>query len=162
MKLRLTAVIGRWPLPPPRALFGDERHRQGDHTVPGMAVGYAGLTCTAYAGTNATNGNLVCVRDNLVGFGVVVSQAQVIVAKAVKARSGSTSSTSTRERSDDSLPYRRRSSPRGRCGRPGRGGGSPGRFAGDRCRTLRPPRASAAAAVSLMSKNPWEDGWQVA
>lgn len=53
---------------------------------PGMAVGYAGLTCTAYAGTTATNANLVCVRNNLAGFGVIVSQAQIIVAKSVKGK----------------------------------------------------------------------------
>jgi hypothetical protein len=47
----------------------------------GEAVTYAGLTCTAYAGTTATNANLVCVRSNLKGVGVVVSQEVVIVAK---------------------------------------------------------------------------------
>jgi len=50
--------------------------------TPGMAIGYAGLTCTAYAGTTPTNANLVCVRNNLLGYGVVVSQATVIVAKS--------------------------------------------------------------------------------
>jgi hypothetical protein len=54
--------------------------------TPGMAVGYAGLTCTAYAGTTALNANLVCVRNNLAGYGVIVSQAQVIVAKSVKGK----------------------------------------------------------------------------
>jgi hypothetical protein len=49
----------------------------------GQSVTYAGLTCTAYAGTTATNANLVCVRTNLKGFGVVVSQDAVIVAKQV-------------------------------------------------------------------------------
>jgi hypothetical protein len=47
----------------------------------GESVTYAGLTCTAYAGTTATNANLVCVRSNLRGVGVVVSQDAVIVAK---------------------------------------------------------------------------------
>jgi hypothetical protein len=51
--------------------------------TPGMAVGYAGLTCTAYAGSSAATSNLVCVRNNLLGFGVVVSQTQVIIAKTV-------------------------------------------------------------------------------
>jgi hypothetical protein len=54
--------------------------------TPGMAVGYAGLTCTAYAGTTPTNANLVCVRNNLAGFGVVVSQSEVIVAKSVSGK----------------------------------------------------------------------------
>jgi hypothetical protein len=47
----------------------------------GQAVHYSGLTCTAYAGTTSTNADIVCVRDNLQGFGVVVSQDSVIVAK---------------------------------------------------------------------------------
>jgi hypothetical protein len=49
--------------------------------LPGQSVTYAGLTCTAYKGTNATNNNIVCVRNTLQGFGVVVSQAAVVVAK---------------------------------------------------------------------------------
>ena len=53
---------------------------------PGMAVGYAGLTCTAYKGTTPTNADLVCVRDDLQGFGVVVSQQEVLVAKTVNGR----------------------------------------------------------------------------
>ena len=48
---------------------------------PGQAVRFAGLTCTAYAGTTPTNANLVCVRNNLAGFGVVVSQQTIVVAK---------------------------------------------------------------------------------
>ena len=51
--------------------------------LPGMAVNYAGLTCTAYAGSTPLNADLVCVRNNLLGYGVVVSQAQIIVAKSV-------------------------------------------------------------------------------
>jgi hypothetical protein len=51
--------------------------------LPGMAVNYAGLTCTAYAGSTPLNADLVCVRNNLLGYGVVVSQAQVIVAKSI-------------------------------------------------------------------------------
>jgi hypothetical protein len=47
----------------------------------GESITYAGLTCTAYAGTTATNANLVCVRSNLKGVGVVVSQDAVVVAK---------------------------------------------------------------------------------
>jgi hypothetical protein len=53
---------------------------------PGMAVGYAGLTCTAYMGTTASNANLVCVRNDLQGFGVVVSKAQVLVAQTVNGK----------------------------------------------------------------------------
>jgi hypothetical protein len=48
---------------------------------PGQAVRFAGLTCTAYAGTTPTNANLVCVRNNLAGFGVVVSQQSIVIAK---------------------------------------------------------------------------------
>jgi hypothetical protein len=48
---------------------------------PGQAVDYSGLTCTAYASTTAANANLICVRNNLKGFGVIISQQQVIVAK---------------------------------------------------------------------------------
>jgi hypothetical protein len=48
---------------------------------PGQAVRFAGLTCTAYSGTTPTNANLVCVRNNLAGFGVVVSQQSIVVAK---------------------------------------------------------------------------------
>lgn len=51
--------------------------------TPGMAVTYGGMTCTAYSGTTATNANLVCVRNNLKGYGVVISQDSVIVAKQV-------------------------------------------------------------------------------
>jgi hypothetical protein len=47
----------------------------------GQAVGYGGLTCTAYAGTTATNAQIVCVRNNLRGFGVIVSQDRILVAK---------------------------------------------------------------------------------
>ncbi|HVU79160.1 MAG TPA: hypothetical protein VHC67_16405 [Gaiellaceae bacterium] len=49
--------------------------------LPGQAVTYAGLTCTAYKGTTAANANIVCLRTNLVGYGVVVSQSAVVVAK---------------------------------------------------------------------------------
>jgi hypothetical protein len=49
----------------------------------GQAVTFAGLTCTAYKGTTATNANIVCVRNNLRGYGVVISQDSVIVAKRV-------------------------------------------------------------------------------
>jgi hypothetical protein len=64
------------------ALAGDAGH--STKAIPltaGQAVSYAGLTCTTYAGTTATNANLVCVRTNLKGYGVVVSQEAVIVAK---------------------------------------------------------------------------------
>jgi hypothetical protein len=52
----------------------------------GQAVTFGGITCTAYAGTTATNANIVCVRNNLKGYGVVVSQDTVIVAKQVKGK----------------------------------------------------------------------------
>lgn len=51
--------------------------------APNQAVTYAGLTCTAYRGTTATNASIVCVRDNLRGYGIVVSQDSVVVAKRV-------------------------------------------------------------------------------
>jgi hypothetical protein len=50
---------------------------------PNQAITYAGLTCTAYKGTTATNASIVCVRNNLAGYGVVVSQDAVVVAKRV-------------------------------------------------------------------------------
>jgi hypothetical protein len=49
--------------------------------APGQAITYAGLTCTTYPGTMPSNANIVCVRNNLAGFGVVVSQETIIVAK---------------------------------------------------------------------------------
>jgi hypothetical protein len=61
--------------------------RANGYTIlPGQSVTFAGLTCTAYKGTNATNSNLVCVRQNLVGYGVVVSQSAVVVAKRVNGK----------------------------------------------------------------------------
>jgi hypothetical protein len=84
MKLRLTAVVGAAALAVAAEAFSATSGGVKAITlIPGQAVGYAGLTCTAYAGTTPINGNLVCVRNNLVGFGVVVSQGQVIVAKSV-------------------------------------------------------------------------------
>jgi hypothetical protein len=53
---------------------------------PGQAVTYGGVTCTTYAGTTATNANIVCVRNNLKGYGVVVSQDTVVVAKQVNGK----------------------------------------------------------------------------
>lgn len=47
----------------------------------GQAITYGGMTCTAYTGTRPSNANLVCVRNNLHGYGVVISQESVIVAK---------------------------------------------------------------------------------
>jgi len=52
----------------------------------GQAVTFGGITCTAYDGTTATNANIVCVRNNLKGYGVVVSQDMVIVAKKTGAK----------------------------------------------------------------------------
>lgn len=48
---------------------------------PGMAIGYSGMTCTAYKGTTPTNANLVCVRNDLKGYGVIISQGGIVVAK---------------------------------------------------------------------------------
>jgi hypothetical protein len=48
---------------------------------PGQAITYGGMTCTAYTGTRPSNANLVCVRNNLHGYGVIISQEAVIVAK---------------------------------------------------------------------------------
>jgi hypothetical protein len=47
---------------------------------PGMAVVYGGMTCTAYTGAVP---NMVCVRNDLKGYGVIISQQSVIVAKQV-------------------------------------------------------------------------------
>jgi hypothetical protein len=63
----------------------DQSHLNAVVLQPGQAVYYSGLTCTAYAGTTATNADIVCVRNNLRGFGVIVSQQTIIIAK----RSGS-------------------------------------------------------------------------
>jgi len=54
--------------------------------LPNQAVTYSGLTCTAYKGTTATNASIVCVRNNLQGFGVVVSQDSVVVARRVNGK----------------------------------------------------------------------------
>jgi hypothetical protein len=59
----------------------DQSNLKAINLLPGQAVSYSGLTCTAYAGTTATNANLICVRNNLKGFGVIVSQQKVIIAK---------------------------------------------------------------------------------
>jgi hypothetical protein len=57
-------------------------HKANGYTLlAGQSVTFAGLTCTAYKGTTPANSNVVCVRNNLVGYGVVVSQAAVVVAK---------------------------------------------------------------------------------
>lgn len=56
-------------------------HGKAYTLVANQAVTYSGLTCTAYKGTTATNASIVCVRNNLQGFGVVVSQDAVVVAK---------------------------------------------------------------------------------
>lgn len=53
---------------------------------PQQAVTYGGLTCTAYSGTTATNANLVCVRNNLRGYGVIISQDTVVVARKTGAK----------------------------------------------------------------------------
>lgn len=50
---------------------------------PGQAIAYGGMTCTAYAGTTPTNANMVCVRNDLKGYGVIISQGGIVVAKQV-------------------------------------------------------------------------------
>jgi hypothetical protein len=66
------------------ALSGQKAN--GYTILPGQSVSFAGLTCTAYKGTTSTNSNLVCVRNNLVGYGVVVSQSAVVVAKRINGK----------------------------------------------------------------------------
>jgi hypothetical protein len=81
---RILAVIGAVVvLVAASAAFGAMRqaHTKAIVLQPGQAVTYAGLTCTTYRGTTPTNANIVCVRNNLAGFGVVVSQQTIIVAK---------------------------------------------------------------------------------
>lgn len=51
-----------------------------------QAVTHAGITCTAYAGSRPTNANLVCVRNNLKGYGVILSQENVTIARRVKGK----------------------------------------------------------------------------
>jgi len=81
---RILAVIGAvMVLGAASVAFGAIRqaHTKALVLQPGQAVTYAGLTCTTYPGTSPTNANIVCVRNNLAGFGVVVSQQTIIVAK---------------------------------------------------------------------------------
>lgn len=61
-------------------------HGNATPLAAGQAVSFAGLTCTAYAGSTVSNSNVVCVRSNLKGYGVVVSQETVIVAKQVNGK----------------------------------------------------------------------------
>jgi hypothetical protein len=83
MKVRILTLIGAAALAAAGGAYASRTATIRAVTLsPGMAVQYAGLTCTAYAGTTPTNANLVCVRDNLLGYGVVVSQAQVIIARS--------------------------------------------------------------------------------
>jgi hypothetical protein len=89
MKLRILTLVGAVALGAAGGAIasnGGGGASKAIQLTPGTAIGYAGLTCTAYAGTSPTNANIVCVRDNLQGFGVVVSQQQVIVAKANKGK----------------------------------------------------------------------------
>jgi hypothetical protein len=72
--LASTGTVGAAPAGPTSKAYG---------LLPGQAVTFAGLTCTAYKGTTPSNSNLVCVRNNLVGYGVVVSQSAVVVAKRI-------------------------------------------------------------------------------
>jgi hypothetical protein len=81
---RIFAVIGAAAvLGATSVALGAIRQAHGNAIVlrPGQAITYAGLTCTTYRGTTPTNANIVCVRNNLAGFGVVVSQQQIIIAK---------------------------------------------------------------------------------
>jgi len=87
MKVRFLTLIGAAALGAAGGAFASSGTTvKSIALTPGMAVGYAGLTCTAYPGSSATNADLVCVRNNLLGFGVVVSQDQVIVAKSIKGK----------------------------------------------------------------------------
>ena len=58
-------------------------HDKAYTLLAGQAVTFGGMTCTAYKGTTATNSNIVCVKNNLKGYGVVVSQDQIVIAKRV-------------------------------------------------------------------------------
>jgi hypothetical protein len=49
-----------------------------------QAVSHDGITCTAYDGKTAFTGNLVCVRNDLKGYGVVISRTNVTIARSVK------------------------------------------------------------------------------
>lgn len=83
MKRTLAAAGAAAALGATSGAYAATRQQHLDAIVlqPGQAVSYSGLTCTAYAGTSPANANLVCVRNNLLGFGVVVSQQQIVVAK---------------------------------------------------------------------------------
>jgi hypothetical protein len=50
---------------------------------PGDAISYGGMTCTAYKGSTPTNADMVCVRNDLKGYGVIISQGGIVVAKQV-------------------------------------------------------------------------------
>jgi hypothetical protein len=54
--------------------------------LPGQSITYSGLTCTTYPASTPSKANIVCVRNNLAGFGVVVSQQSIIVAKQTGAK----------------------------------------------------------------------------
>jgi hypothetical protein len=49
-----------------------------------QAVTHGGITCTAYRDNGAKDANLVCIRNNLRGYGVIVSATQIVVAKELK------------------------------------------------------------------------------
>jgi hypothetical protein len=51
-----------------------------------QAATFSGITCTAYSGASPTSSNIVCVRNDLKGYGVVVSQDRVVIAKRVKGK----------------------------------------------------------------------------
>jgi hypothetical protein len=51
-----------------------------------QAVTHGGITCTAYKDTSAPDANLVCIRNNLRGYGVIVSATKIVVAKEQKGK----------------------------------------------------------------------------
>lgn len=51
-----------------------------------QAVTHGGITCTAYGAASAASANLVCVKNTLKGYGVIVSSKSIIVAKIAKGK----------------------------------------------------------------------------
>jgi hypothetical protein len=88
MRIRTIAAAGAAALATTGGAAFAATHGGPSATVlhSGQAVTFGGITCTAYTGTTATNANIVCVRNNLKGYGVVVSQDTVVVAKQVKGK----------------------------------------------------------------------------
>ena len=87
MKSTLMALGGAAALGATGAAFGSQdRSSVTIQLHPGGAFIYAGVTCTAYPGTTATNADLVCVRNDLRGYGVIMSQDQILIAKKVNGK----------------------------------------------------------------------------